>query len=211
MPETRQNADIKNVISDVVRSTMADDLFINTLIDKVTDLFEKRLLDMFKKYETEISSLKTSVTRLEMANDALEQNSRCDSVRIYGLPEMPGENTVEVVMNTIKTHLRVDIQVDHVDRAYRLPKGKKEKYRPILVKFSSYKWKKLVFDAKKNFKGTNYVIREDLTKSRVHLMYYTKQAFDKSPVWTLDGNIFVKLNNTRHKILSIDDVERLKV
>jgi hypothetical protein len=137
--------------------------------------------------------------------DDLEQYTRKNSLRIFGVPEQKNENTDEVVSNICKNKLGIDVPAHLIDCSHRLP-GREPYHRPIIVKFISRNTKKNVFTKKRLLKGSNIVITEDLTKLRYQLMKNASKKFGPKNVWSSDGKIFVKLDNSIKVIRSNDDL-----
>lgn len=55
---------------------------------------------------------------------------------------------------------------------------------------------------KKKLKGTNVVVKEDLTWKRQQLYREMQEKFDGKNCWSIDGSLFAKINNTVHKIVT---------
>lgn len=67
--------------------------------------------------------------------------------------------------------------------------------RPIIVKFSNYKFREQVFKNKKLLRGTDVVIREDLCDKRFALVNKPVEKFCCRRVWTVDATVFLKCKN----------------
>lgn len=65
----------------------------------------------------------------------LEQYSRQNNIRIFGLPEHQGENTNEVVKKLAVDNLEITIPDASIDRSHRVGRQRSEGNRGILVKF----------------------------------------------------------------------------
>ena len=73
----------------------------------------------------------------------------------------------------------------------RLP----EKARPIIVKFTSYAYRRETFKNKKKLKGSAVSIAKDLTRTRAILLKKVTHTYPNYSVWTSDGVILVKYGN----------------
>ena len=88
-----------------------------TLKEEIGNLREEN--DIFRKVSDDL------MARLEMAesnNDALEQYTRRNSIRISGYPEQANENTDEIVL-TIAEAINVQLRPSDIDRSHRVEKN----------------------------------------------------------------------------------------
>lgn len=82
--------------------------------------------------------------------------------------------------------------------------------RPILLRFKDIAMRKLVWRAKTKLKGTSYVLSEFLTRQRQATFAAARKLFGVRSVWTVDGNINIKLpDGKRRRVLSHEDVVNL--
>ncbi|KAF2892352.1 hypothetical protein ILUMI_13818 [Ignelater luminosus] len=125
--------------------------------------------DKTKNLEMEIESVKKGANKYK---DELQQYTRLNSLRVFNIPEKPGECTDNVIITLCKEKLGVDISVADIDCSHRLP-AREPNLKPIIVRFVSRNVKKLVYSKNKLLKGSHIVIKEDLTKERIQLL---KQA-----------------------------------
>lgn len=212
MPATRGSEDLKTLIGEAVRQIMADEEFIIAIVTKVTISLQEKFNEVNRKQQEDIDLLKDKIALLECRNENLEQCTRSNTVRIFGVKEKPSENTEQVVIDLVNSHLKVNIDGGCIDRAHRLPSGNgNNRCKPIIVKFNSFKWKQLVYSMRRQFKGTNIYMYEDLTREKADLLRQTKQTFNNTPVWTNGGKIFVKCDGMIHKILNLKEFEALNV
>ena len=56
---------------------------------------------------------------------------------------------------------------------------------------------KLIFDAKKNLKGSKIVVTESLTKSRYTLLQRCWETYGKNNCWSYDGRIWVATDDEK--------------
>ena len=100
----------------------------------------------------------------------LEQYTRRNSIRVHGIPEESDkENCEDIVLNFFKEQMNMDIPLADIDRTHRVGKVTPEKRitrqsgktlpRAIIVKFVSYRTRRLVFSKKKDLKGSRHTIR----------------------------------------------------
>lgn len=208
-----QNIDLSQ-IEIIVKNTLT----LPSVQDAIAKLVSKIVI---QKYEDQIKALSKKVSDLENTlykkneeiahaqgsiND-LEQYSRRNCLRVFGIEETPGENVNTVVMNLFKNNLRVDVSTDEIDRCHRIGKSSTGKHRPIIIKFTRYTTRAMVFQKKKNLKGSRIIIREDLTKNNLLLLNEAVKSCGSRNVWTKDGNIFCK--NDKGDIKRVKKVSEL--
>ena len=122
------------------------------------------------------------------------QYSRRNNIVIHGVNESTEDDTEKEVLHILQDMLDLPISRYEVGRTHRL--GRKNnvsgetKNRPIIVRFVSYRQKKMTFDAKKKLKGKGIVITESLTKERYTLLKKCFDVYGKENVWTYDGRIY---------------------
>ena len=114
----------------------------------------KVLKEDLAKKDTEIKNLKTRCDDLEKRNDALEQYTRENSLRFAGLEEIDNENPTETVIQACNSLLKVKppIEAGDIDNAHRLGEGTP---RALIVKFTNFRARRRVFEAKRNLKNPN--------------------------------------------------------
>ncbi|KAK9727804.1 hypothetical protein QE152_g18963 [Popillia japonica] len=127
-----------------------DAQFVKPLEDKLNHL-DKKLIE--------------TTAHLEKTLDEQEQYSRKCNLKIFGVPVLPNENTDELFKNIYKEKMAVNLPEYAIEISHRLP-AREKTIPPIIIKFSSSKFKKMIFGCKNKLRGTSYVIREDLTRRR---------------------------------------------
>lgn len=204
-----------------IRSTLAD-IVAEQLKNEIT-LLRKEL----KEKNQQISNLQNRVASLESENDSLEQYTRRNSLRVFGVPEEEGENTVELAISLINETMEVQppITIEDIDRVHRT--GKKDsptsraaanstqetKPRAILVKFATYRARHRVMSNRKKLKGTKIFVNEDLTRARSTTLYKARMMKRNGTIrdiWTHDGSlVFKDKNNKIHSGRSLQQCEEL--
>ena len=96
-------------------------------------------------------------------SDRLEGQSRRKNLIFHGIPETNKE-TWEQSEDKIKQIINEKLKIESVsfERVHRL--NTKNKPRPIIAKFSSFKQRSEVFQSRKNLQNTNIYINEDFTR-----------------------------------------------
>ena len=174
----------------------------------------KDLTDIVKAKDAKITSLEKQVVNLEAKIEDLEQYSRRNSLRIYGIKENEKENSLDMALNLFQSKMGLDLQASNIDRVHRV--GRKEndkKTRPLLVKFATYQARDSVFRAKSRLKSAEtrgIFVNEDLTRQRAQLFYNARQLKKTGKIadcWTYDGKILLK--TVRGLIKPVNNQEEL--
>lgn len=233
MPETRLDKD-KNMMKDIVSSTiqnlMENQDFVDVLRIQVNivvqDAVDKVVNDFMQRSNERISALEKSNDILLVENakvkariEHLEQYSRRNCIRIFGIQEKHNENLDEEVLKLFNNYLKQNIQLANIDRVHRIGKrstqmsassdSSSSRPRPVIVKFVSYRNRRAVWQDKKKLKGTGIVIREDLAPTRLELWKKAVEKYNYRNVWTSDGTIFIKYNDKNHAVSTTADLEAI--
>lgn len=147
----------------------------------------------------EVETLKIAVKeldeRLADRTDELEQYQRRNNLRIFGVKETAREDTDEIVAKMCQEKLGVNLPPEAICRSHRIgmppklgPNGE-TRHRPIIVRFTSYRYRREVHSAKKKLKGSGTTIREDLTMRRLDVLRSAAALHGIRNTWTQDGRI----------------------
>lgn len=199
------DSNIKNTITEV------DNMASQETLNKILKCVEKSnegiaiLNSKFDNIDREVNKLKSvtlkntlEIDTINKKIDNMEQYTRNNNIRIFGLQEKPNENTQELILNIIKEKLKINnIIPGDIEKSFRIGKPN-EKPRAIFVKFKSHQNKINVYGNKSKLKGTKITIREDLTKQRIKILNEKIEKYGKKNVWTLDGKIKWIENGTKH-------------
>lgn len=205
----RQKNDLKNVLDEF----FSDKTFFDTFAVKVADIVSQKMMVHIEKLDTRISALEKHMNNIQGDNeelrmkvDTLEQQSKCNQLRVFGVPEDGNENVKEKLLDIFENKINVnDCQLEN---CYRLgPFNRTAKYpRPILATFINEQHRNKIFQNKKNLKGSRIAITEELTKIRYELLILSKDKYGKGNVWTYDGNIYTNINGKKHRIRNTEDL-----
>lgn len=215
MPITRQGLVNEEIFSDDIINKMCTKLtamltptFETAINNKCATILES-VKESVKDSVKEIKDLViANCDRLDTADiklDQLEQYSRRNNLRVYGIDETDGENTDEVLLHFFNNKLKVPLTLREIDRSHRTGKTIGDKPRSIIVKFTSYRWRSQIFNQKKLPKATKFVIKEDLTKYRAGVLQEAIKTFRRSNVWTHDGRIVIKHAGKTHAVTSVKE------
>ena len=124
--------------------------------------------------------------------DDQEQYTRCNCVLLHGVKM--NEDTDQLAVDIINKDVDVEISEKDPDRSHRLgkPRVPGRKPRPIIIKFSRYNVRHLVFKSKKNLKGKGVAITESLTNRCMEALTKAKEEDGFNNAWSIDGKIFFK-------------------
>ncbi|KAH9369221.1 hypothetical protein HPB48_016936 [Haemaphysalis longicornis] len=121
-----------------------------------------RLLSMRRELD-DAKTLTAEITRhyhnFQSRADDSENHSRRNNLIFYGIPDPnPKEcfaDSEATVIRCITENLEIEIHPSYVERAHRLGRHSRDRVRPVIVKFSSFKVKQSILLEGKKFKGTN--------------------------------------------------------
>ena len=164
----------------------------------------------------EIVSLREDVKKLKEVNDDYEQRNRNDCLVLHGLPESNAENTDEIVVEQIKEKMGIDISIDDIKRSHRLGTRRSTNVRstravkpppprPIIFRLMNFRKRSEIYFSKKKLKGTGVTVTENLTRTRYDLYKQALEKFGKTNVWTIEGRIVIKVDNTKHYVTTHDE------
>ena len=181
---------MKDLIGTQVLEALRSPVVVKAIVDGVyAAVYEKLATDLHNSFQLEMKksddkinnitiesdNLKKKVKSLEMALEKQEQYSRRQCLRVYGLPEAPNEKTDTVILD-LATKMGINLAAQDIDRSHRItprrPSTQHQKQHPkaIIVKFSRYNARSLMYGAKSRLKNTGVVIREDLTPRATRLV-----------------------------------------
>ncbi|KAK9675238.1 hypothetical protein QE152_g40509 [Popillia japonica] len=216
MPETsrstRSTSEEDNLIKKVVEKVLSSQLFVNSLVEKLKLEFQEEIniQSETQTYKNEIKhlqkKLEESDKEVKNAQNALEQYTRRNSLRIFGIPENKNENTSDIISMFCKEKLNLDVPTTAIDYCHRLF-AKEGQQKPIIVKFISRYTKKLVYSKRKMLKGSKVVIKEDLTGANQNLLREASKRFGDRKAWSFEQKICVKSGYRIKTVQSISDLE----
>ena len=109
---------------------------------------------------TQVEHLRTQNEVLSKQVNGLDAYSRRSNLIFEGIPEERGEDTWEKIKNVISAHMRLSGSEIKIERCHRLH-GSKSLPKPIIVCFNWNADRQEVWNNRRHFKGTNYIVRED--------------------------------------------------
>lgn len=191
---------------------------MRTEMEKLRENIKEENLELFERMEGRVFELERSndflkhkvmvldkeleraferIDELETKRNDLEQQGRKNSIRVLGLTDdnkkESVEDTVEKVVELVKSFGNVNICDSDIDTAHRLGVYQQGRPRPIICKFVQRRKKTEIIKERKKLKNTGVTIVEDLTKTNQQRL---KDAYSLPCVertWSSDGKLFVLL------------------
>ncbi|MPC78007.1 hypothetical protein E2C01_072478 [Portunus trituberculatus] len=140
-------------------------------------------------------------------NDRLEQYTRKDNLRIFGIEEEPDEDKdiLQAKVIEVAANVGVKLEADDISIAHRLGKVG-DRSRPVIVRFCYRKKRNAVVKNKKIY------INEDLTPLRSTLMKMVKEQEAVRNVTSRNGKILAWLEDKERpvKITTPDDLFKVE-
>lgn len=146
----------------------------------------------------------------------LEQYTRRNSVRIYGIDdqnnrETPAETTSKIIQ-MFNNNLEIQVKEYDIDIAHRLGPFKSDANRPNICKFLSRTLRTEVIRARRKLKGTRIIIKDDLTLKNQKLLQEAAAVGNVQSAWSDNGRIIVLLETGKKVVvdLKMDLTEPIK-
>ena len=171
------NDEIANVRRRVDYIKLDMDNKIQTMVGN-TEKINDEVKSLESKVETsaeEETLLKRRVDKLTEDLDEMEQYSRRSCLIFVGIKETGDipEDTDKVILDVCNNKLGLNLTQEAIDRSHRLGPVREARTeqgnevnpspRPIIVKFTNYRNRSMVFSSKRKLKGSPVSIMENLT------------------------------------------------
>ncbi|CAG4986434.1 unnamed protein product [Colias eurytheme] len=166
--------------------------------------FQSFVLSSLKTLQTQIAFLSNQLNNLEM-------RSRRKMLLIHGVPEDSKENPTKLAIKILTDNLKnLDLNEDVISRCHRLGSSKKDKPRPIVIKFKDIVKRNTIWYSKTELKGSGFTLSEFLTKERHNIFVAARARFGITNCWTKDGSIVVQLDDgSKRKITLMADLDKI--
>lgn len=217
-----------DLVCEVMTDLMANDTFhekmmamITSMVHKVVDTTYQRLLNCseenrgsihelhvkldevqkdFTKLHKQVEAQQEQLKILKRANNDMEQYSRRNCIRVFGIEESRDENCEMIALDVFRNRLGLDVSSPDIDRCHRVGKVKPGYHRALIVKFLSYRVRSKTIKSRRRLKGSGISIQEDLTalNQDLYRKVYTSKKVTNS--WTADGRIFVQVKASGGKL-----------
>lgn len=168
-------------------------------LSKEVSTFKEKVSGMMNLLKQQICSVMSMV-------DTIEMRHRRKFLLFSGIPEASSEDITGTVVAICQNRLQLaDVNKDSILVCHRLGALKDGRPRPVLVRFCDTRLRSLIWSKKTGLKGTPTVVSEFLTRERQSMFHAAREYFGMRRVWTMDGNIFVKLPSGKKQRLSSDE------
>ena len=172
------------------------------ILDQVTQLREivltkDDLNDIFKKFETEIAKrddeifqlknrlviAETAIDEIKHSQNAAEQYSRRQSLRLTGVPKHHGE-TAEDCLDTVRgiidhPDIKLDIPDSVLDRAHRIGSGKDQ---AIIFKLTTWRHRTMIYRKRQDiYNALKYKVTLDITRPNMRMMDELRSDIKANP------------------------------
>ena len=171
------------------------------------------LKEVTQRQRGEIEDLK-GVTKMHRDTLVeLQQRSRIDNLKIYGLREQGGEwgesaeLTGRVVRDFFYRKLGVDVRSSDISIAHRLQANDRgDRPRTVIVKFTRRSVKNEILKNRKKLRGCPVVIAEDLSNTNMRLFHAMRDKVGHN-AWTWDGKVFVSVGGAPKRVTLDNEAE----
>lgn len=150
-----------------------------------------------------ITSLEREVAYLRNQSNDLEQYSRKQCIRVFGLPEHNGENCRQDLLELFSSQLGVNLALEEIDVAHRVGRPIAGKPRAIIARLVHRSMKDQILANRRRLKGKKIGIAEDLTSANVKLLNRAKNHPEVEDAWFVNGKIIAKFRNGKKQRLNI--------
>uniref|UniRef100_A0A8D9E972 Zinc finger DNA binding protein n=1 Tax=Cacopsylla melanoneura TaxID=428564 RepID=A0A8D9E972_9HEMI len=200
-----------------------DDYSVKLITDSLTTVFDIRFNKLKAEFDRQFAELNQKLTeerkekdgikreleQVKERNNKLEQYTRRNNLRIFGLKEENKEDVEIKVLKVLNEKLNIPINKDDIEACHRTGRLDNAKGgRNIIVRFVSRKVRDNVFRNKRLLKDTRIFINEDLTEANLKLFKMCSEKFGKLNTYTWYGNIMVVCNGVKRTINNEKDLNR---
>lgn len=202
LPNTKISGEMLPVVNIIIKVIQSQ---FDSYLAKI-DLLNNEKDKNIEQLKTKVNHMETKIRHLESMIDEVDQYERRDTVIISG-PNLPdeslNENPSDVIVNTIKQHLHVNMTHADINVAHRLGPKSQGKKRPVIVKLQNRLKKSELVQACINIRPQLH-INESLTPKRRSIFNTIRKIRSEhrnlfQQCYTSDGKIIVKLKSAPTK------------
>ncbi|KAK7491816.1 hypothetical protein BaRGS_00016951 [Batillaria attramentaria] len=144
VPEQKPDASLKDQIQEAFSNPALIEAISKAVAARVSSELRAEMVTMRESLEKK----DRQILHLQDRVDELEQYSRRNNIRISDIPEIDGEDTDDLII-AIGNEIGVTITEEMIDRSHRVGKKGDDFCRPIICKFTSYRYKQRLLKEKK--------------------------------------------------------------
>uniref|UniRef100_A0A2A4K0M9 Uncharacterized protein n=1 Tax=Heliothis virescens TaxID=7102 RepID=A0A2A4K0M9_HELVI len=158
-----------------------------------------------------LSALQEQIANMGKCVDVMEMRHRKKFLLLGGVPELPDEKLPECVSSILQSKLGITgLTPSSINTCHRLGTSSNGHARPIILRFDDLRVRGEIWRSKSKLKGSTYVLSEFLTRQRQSAFTLARKLFGVPNVWTMDGNINIKLpDGKRRRIFCSEEVTAL--
>jgi len=210
---TQENIDVQALIQQLMP------VIVGAVTAAVTEAVSRAMEKSVSMMEKRFENAQKQVLLLRFQHDEMEQYSRRESIRVFGVEgDTAEESEVDLIRKIISIAKSIDviIQSNDISVAHRVGKSG-GRARPVLVKFVSRQLIKQLMMNKKKLKTVSantdakVFITEDLTPLRYKLLMIAKHADAVDYAYTRDGRIICSIKGNKITIQSPDDLFKVGI
>lgn len=177
---------VKNDLSDMETKVQAVQSKNKSLEQKNTELSEK------------IKEMSESIINQEIHLNDIEQYTRRNNIRIYGIDDRNRDETAQettyTLLNFFRDQLSVSLKPSDIDIAHRMGRFQKEGNRIVICRFVSRSVRNDLMKKRSALKGSTFVIRDDLTRKNAKLLEKTSEVENVKSAWSDQGKIIALID-----------------
>ncbi|KAI5708617.1 hypothetical protein M8J77_026175 [Diaphorina citri] len=198
---------LKNLVQEFKSSMDEFRLSAGPSHEKPLEILQKAFQVLQDMVTQELASMHTKINALEERLEASDQYSRRNCLLFRGIPEAdPDKRETEedcqaLVMAVINNKLQLGLSVECIERCHRLGM-KRDRARPIIVKFYSYRYRRQIYSAKKALAKSPLMVTEFLTRQRVAILQEARKIHGNTNCWTSDGKIVIKVGGLNRQVVT---------
>lgn len=177
-------------------------------LEQINDNMRKQLSDIKTVVESQNDALKVNEKKCDDLMTRvveLEQYSRRENLKIFGLAESRGEDIKKEVVEFLTNTMKCDIDETDISAVHRLDTKSHASIingaRPVIVRFTNRETKISVMRSRKILKGSKVFISDHLCKSMNALFNRVRKHTQVENAWSWDGSVFFK--DTSGKVYKI--------
>ena len=160
------------------------------------------------KAELDHEKHKSTILRTNM--NELEQYSRRNNVRIFGLRDNnkneSSDQTEALVRDLFRNKLHLNFSPSDFEICHRIGRYSEGADRTIIVKFALRKARNAALYNRKKLRGQKISIAEDLTITNLRRMQHIKALECVTQAWSKDGRLFAKNKGGNVKEIKNEDI-----
>lgn len=185
----------ESAIKEAVKSAVAEAI-------KPLELQIKTLIGQNEKLTKENKALLTEVEDLESYN-------RKENLLIHGIPYSPNEDTTNLVVQSVKENLGLNILSTDISVSHRLGRrNDRQRPPPIIARFVRRRVRDDIMHNRAKLKGKGLVITDHLSPRKAALLAKTAPLVREGRIkqsWSYDGQIWIKLLNEQKIRISTEE------